>query len=48
MILRTARLTLRRATMAVDGLFADRWKGAKAVPWSVNGLAWPRRAAFWK
>ncbi|ROQ00184.1 hypothetical protein EDC65_1980 [Stella humosa] len=34
---------LRRATAAVDGLFADRWKGTKAVPWSVNGLAWPRR-----
>ena len=33
---------LRRATRAVDGLYAGRWKGAKAVPWTVNVLAWPR------
>ncbi len=34
---------LRRATAAVDALFAGRWKGSKAHPWSVNMLAWPRR-----
>lgn len=33
---------LRRATAAVDGLFAGRWLGGKAVPWTVNVLAWPR------
>ncbi|MGE0718842.1 MAG: DnaT-like ssDNA-binding protein [Alphaproteobacteria bacterium] len=34
---------LRRATAGVDGLFAGRWKGVKAVPWAVSVLAWPRR-----
>ncbi|WP_374442471.1 DnaT-like ssDNA-binding protein [Stella sp.] len=34
---------LRRATAAIDGLFAGRWRGDKAVPWTVNVLAWPRR-----
>lgn len=34
---------LRRATAAVDALFAGRWKGSKAHPWSVNTLSWPRR-----
>ncbi|MGE0723968.1 MAG: DnaT-like ssDNA-binding protein [Alphaproteobacteria bacterium] len=33
---------LRRATAGIDGLFAQRWKGRKAVPWTVHGLAWPR------
>lgn len=33
---------LRRATLAIDGLFAGRWRGHKAVPWTVNVLAWPR------
>ena len=40
----TAReAALRRATAGVDGVFAGRWKGSKAVAWSVHGLAWPRR-----
>jgi hypothetical protein len=34
---------LRRATAGIDGLFANRWKGAKAVPWTIQSLAWPRR-----
>ncbi|MCC7271411.1 MAG: hypothetical protein IT561_02005 [Alphaproteobacteria bacterium] len=40
----TREAALRRATTGIDGLFAGRWKGAKAVPWTTNTLAWPRRA----